>query len=454
MQILEIHFNPKLREDSVFETFIHEPENSSERKLGSMYMAGELKNTVFPKGSEFLANLSKTIKKSYYLQTDKEPEKALLKALKKANDHLAEEIKNENVSWLGNFNFAALSFKKADLSFTASGNIKIILIRNREFIDIGQNLDFKEIEPYPLKVFFNTASGKLAENDILLVTNKEIYKFLKQRGALNNLAKSSNLTASKVKKLIPQNDLTGPLLVFSFENLDEKKAVSSKVIIKKDDEIKIPAIVEKLQEEKKPRNKIIALILIASVVLAFAIGFMALKIFSNKKVVKIEDKIPRVEGLAEITDFPKPNSGIDANGNLFAYYFSNLYTLNPQNCKITKANKDWPVDNASACQKPKSIAIDGSVWILNGDNSVLRYYAGKFKEKIQILGNPLKIETNTDVPYLYFLEPNKITITQKDGALVKEIKGAEFNDLKDFSISADGKILYVLNGSQAYSISL
>ena len=38
MQIFEFHFNPKLKEDKVFDSFVYEPESSYEKKLGNLYI--------------------------------------------------------------------------------------------------------------------------------------------------------------------------------------------------------------------------------------------------------------------------------------------------------------------------------------------------------------------------------------------------------------------------------
>ncbi len=160
MQIFELHFNPKLKEEQIFDSFIYEPENIYERKLGSLYMVGEIQNNLL-QNLNFLDTLAKVIKRNYYTLSLKSPEKALSQGLKRVNDFLAEEVKKDNVSWLGNLNFAALSLKDFDLIFTKTGNLKLLLIRAGQIIDIGKNLDLREIEPYHLKIFFIVVTGKL-----------------------------------------------------------------------------------------------------------------------------------------------------------------------------------------------------------------------------------------------------------------------------------------------------
>lgn len=582
MQIFELHFNPKIKDDYTFETFMHEPENISERKLGELYQAGEIKNAIPKKSLDFLAGISKTIRKSYYSSEIKEQEGALLGALKKANEHLSDEIKTGNVNWLGNFNYTALSLKESKLVFTVTGDIKVALIRSGKFIDIGRELNLKEIEPYPLKVFFNTASGKISENDTLFVATKEVYIFLREQGVLASLAKHVKIETAEIKKQIPQSlfskgegrNIAGFLMILSsaskngkkntFEMLFQREGKKDKsprlfsfsLLVKKMKrairEIKLPTpkikvsvpIIEKLIREKKPKKKII--ILVASFILLLTIGFLTFKVASPKKeVVNPAPQEEKIKGLETIiilnekeleftperislfgsdlyihnsnsvklakinldskslekTELGKNILKIDANSEspillskdgiyyfsdegwtekeiganlenfLFASYLSNLYFLNKETCQIIKSSyldnsnwgsiKNWPV-NKNYCSHPKSMAIDGSVWIVSQNNSILRYYAGEFQEKILLSLSPAvqnldEMETRTGLPYLYFSESsnNRIIVAEKlDGKIVKQFQGKELNNIKDFSISRDGKVIYILNGFDIYMLTI
>jgi len=177
MRIFELHFNPRSKGetvDKIFDSFCYEPENIYERRLGSLYMVGELRNTL-PQNSRLLDNIAQVIKGRYYVLPLQTPEQSFKESLKKINEFLAGEVSKENVSWLGNLNFAVLSLKNFDLNFTKVGDIKILLLRAGKIIDIGKNLDLQDIEPYPLKIFINIVSGKLDVNDKILVLTKEVF---------------------------------------------------------------------------------------------------------------------------------------------------------------------------------------------------------------------------------------------------------------------------------------
>ena len=183
MQVLELHFRAKDDPDVLYDSFCYEPENSSEQRLGSLYIVGELSKTE-GQNRYFLDNLSGAIKTKYYGLTSRSPAAALRESLKTANKVLAELVREGNVNWLGNLDYAILSLKQSDVeqknpflfSFTRLGKIKVFLMRGKTMVEIGTELEAQDIEPYPLKVFFNIASAKLKENDRLLVVSQALFE--------------------------------------------------------------------------------------------------------------------------------------------------------------------------------------------------------------------------------------------------------------------------------------
>lgn len=179
MKIFELHFNPKRKQDSIFDSFVYEPENQQENQFGNLYMAGEL-TRVLPQNNNFLDNLSSVIKNGFYSKAD------FSEALKGANDFLEKETKSGNVNWLGNLNFAVINIGNSILNFTKVGDAKILLLRQGEVLDISQNLELQDQEPYPLKVFSNIASGKLLAQDKILILTKEVFQAVSQNEVFLN----------------------------------------------------------------------------------------------------------------------------------------------------------------------------------------------------------------------------------------------------------------------------
>lgn len=253
MRIFEFQFNPqkqnkfatgqtKSKESAIFNAFCYIPENAYEKKSGNLFMAGSLKNTL-PQSAAFLDNLAKVIKERYY-KSGFLPEKSLKDSLKKANEHLEKIAKEGDVSWLGNLSFIVLSLKKADLAkkislgfelhFTKVGDLKIFLLRQGQIIDIEKEIKFEGIEPYPLKIFGNIVSGKLAENDTILILTQDLLDAFSKTNLLSRIAKTET---GKLKGLFDKKKeellkISGACLVV---NLSEETAKEKAIISQKGD---------------------------------------------------------------------------------------------------------------------------------------------------------------------------------------------------------------------------
>ncbi len=645
MQIFDLRFNPKLKEDQTFGGFIYEPESAYEKKLGSIYMTGHLKNAL-PGNIKFLDGLSEIIKKNYYKISFQKPEKALKECLKKTNFYLGEELKKDNVNWLGNLSFVTLCIKDLELNFTKTGDHKIILIRDGQINDIGKGLDNQEIDPYPLKVFFSVVSGKVAENDIILALTKEVWRFFQSQGTLNKIALSSEIDSKKIKEIFPAelfskgegSKMSGScFMIVVKKNPSSQKNYLNNIIFEKIEkglslpEIKkLSALISKkvkilsqwkskfltfinavcklpkkitkktktvVKEFRKPskifkdlfskkkfdklsiksfalffknfRQKpdarrgltlvtlLFILILIGSFIFHAAsqmkeksdnkdtenakqateqklleennlekmdspqvflelekekIDFIPEKIllFNNNfyyysplspnlyelnlqnKTGVLYEAPGNISGASSLSGsllfFSEPDTifsfeknswrenkiqAVESNNNspLFFSYASNLYFFNDQ-CEIIKYPcvgglkwgdpQKWLKNEIQEnfCQGGKSMTIDNSIWILNG-NSISRYYGGYQQETINFNIYPreeniTKLETKNTLPYFYLLDPpnNRLIALEKDGKIFKQIQSDKFNDLKDFVVSGDGKIIWLLNGLTIYQIEL
>ena len=200
MRVLEFHFNPKLRPGLIFDSFCYEPGNVYERRMGNLYLTGALRN-ILPQNVNFLDKLAKVIQKEYYRSSIIKPEKALKESLKEANEFLEQIAKKGDVSWLGNLSFAALSLKNYQLNFTKIGDLKIFLLRGGKLVDIDKKLKFEEILPWPLKVFGNIVSGKLGQDDVILISTKEVTDFLKKSNLLPEITKLAPFNEEGLKQI-------------------------------------------------------------------------------------------------------------------------------------------------------------------------------------------------------------------------------------------------------------
>jgi len=195
-------------------------------------MAGVLKN-ILPQNARFLEILAEKIKDKYYKTASSAPEKSLREPLRIANEHLEKIAREGDVGWLGNLSFAVISLKNQELNFTKVGDFKTLLIRKGQIIDIDQRVKFDGIEPYPLKIFGNIVSGKLSENDIILVLSGNVYQAFIEENLLNDIARKStsefnNILNGKKEQLVKLSGIC-LLIVLSRETAaKERETIAEK----------------------------------------------------------------------------------------------------------------------------------------------------------------------------------------------------------------------------------
>ena len=381
MKVYEFYFNPPRKnrlisgkEDLLFDTFCFEAKNVYEKRMGNLYITGSLKN-ILPQNIKFLEKLTEKIKEAYYQNISLTPEKSLRETLRLANEYLERIAKEGDVSWLGNLNFNIISLKNLQFNFSKVGDFKTLLLRKGHLVDIDKRLRFEEIEPYPLKVFGNIVSGKLAENDILLVLNKEIYEVFLKEDLLNDLASKPlrEFTKSLKNKRDQLIKTSGICLLIALDKETEKrereiiaetkhlpsfkcKEVFNpflKLIKKiKTPKIKFPKInlkKEKVKQIKpklklslptfyKPKKKI-TLFLFLSLVLI--IGFLCFNWQEENKtknyqirLKEVEEKINQANSYFEIVNH-NPTAKKEAN-SLYQEVWQDILTLNMNSPKAFK----------------------------------------------------------------------------------------------------------------------
>jgi hypothetical protein len=350
MRAFEFHFNPKLKEDLVFDSFCYEPEKAHEKKLGNLYIVGFLKN-VLPQNKRLLKRLAEVIKDKYYSSKTNSTERALKGSLKEANKLLEEISKSGDVSWLGNLDFLILSIKDSKLNLAKVGDIKPFLIRTKQITDIEEKAHLEEMEPYPLKVFANIVSGKLAEKDLIVILTEELFQFFKEKNILNKIAKIESLENKELKEILngrrkDLNNVTGVFLAVNlikqispgrkqtisekdlkefslkkifapvlkiFEKLP-KKSFEKKIKLKERKrkkkgfqipriKIKVPEI--KIKLPKKRRRKLLInknIILLLGLILLLTFGFIFSEFEKNKKIKIYSKELEQIQEKLELSE--------------------------------------------------------------------------------------------------------------------------------------------------------
>jgi len=136
----------------------------------------------------------------------------------------------------------------------------------------------------------------------------------------------------------------------------------------------------------------------------------------------------------------------------------NKYTKNG----TSLTNTVWVTDDSLA--DAVSFVIDVSIYVLNSDGNITKFTAGS-RDTFEIDGidapikKPGKIYTVEDSNSFYIsdLESRRIVVLAKDGKFEKQYMDEDktkWIDLKDFTITADEKTMYLLVGTKVLEVTL
>ncbi|MCD6270485.1 hypothetical protein J7J23_01750 [bacterium] len=191
----EFFFNPKLDKNIIFDTFCFTPETNQEKRLGWLYMAGQLKNALL-QGKNLLQNIAEVAQQEYYNCKNENSEECFKLSLQKVNKFLAEEIADGNTSWLGNLSFSIINILP-DFStrISKTDGLILLVLKDKEIFSINDNLKYNQ----PTKAFSNIISGKLEKNNKIIISNPEIIELFQERQILKEILYDEK--AKKIKKI-------------------------------------------------------------------------------------------------------------------------------------------------------------------------------------------------------------------------------------------------------------
>lgn len=155
----------------------------------------------------------------------------------------------------------------------------------------------------------------------------------------------------------------------------------------------------------------------------------------------------------------------------------NIYLLDAKNNQIyrytpngkgysTEGTPYFPQNTQPVLNKAIDMAIDGDVWVLNDNGTVLRFRAGvPIPFELSGLTTPLKkpvaIFTRPEVDAVYIADAGNQRIVEfdKNGAFVRQFKPSaeksdEFQNLQDFTVNETKRKLYLANPTSAYMVNV
>jgi len=153
-----------------------------------------------------------------------------------------------------------------------------------------------------------------------------------------------------------------------------------------------------------------------------------------------------------------------------ASYGSKIYLLSPNQGKLFKHYKtisgysrpySWVKSSKVDLTKSISLAIDGHIYLLNSDASILKLLNGlptnfKIEDVSPELTTPTKIFTGIYVASLYILDPQnkRVVVFTKDGKYLAQYTSDKFDDLKGVWVDEKMKKIYLLSGAVIYEVEL
>jgi len=193
---------------------------------------------------------------------------------------------------------------------------------------------------------------------------------------------------------------------------------------------------------------------------------------SEKSILFLDSRpgISRFDPVNNLLQVTNLNPASDAWKDI-AFYGGKLYVLAVKDqdgrlLRYSETGNDFSSENSWIKSKTASLAdavsvtIDGSVFILKKDGSVVRFMKGGEVGWRQETAEPAikdatRVWTSVDSPFLYILEPSakRLLVYHKEtGVFLNQYRSDAFVNLADFLVDEPTKTLYFLAGSKLFAI--
>jgi len=158
-----------------YDTFVYEPSNTDERKLGSLFIAGALLVDKPSDNQTFLFNsVAALARRSFYNPpSGADSLVALEYALRQVNALLGKQAAEGELEWFGNLHLVIGCIDASSAIHVAhAGNPDILLIRDGTAHNIATVTEPEDEDDAPshLRLFSAIASGELNEEDLLFIS--------------------------------------------------------------------------------------------------------------------------------------------------------------------------------------------------------------------------------------------------------------------------------------------
>ncbi|HVA96786.1 MAG TPA: hypothetical protein VND99_03975 [Candidatus Acidoferrales bacterium] len=149
-------------------------------------------------------------------------------------------------------------------------------------------------------------------------------------------------------------------------------------------------------------------------------------------------------------------------------YLGNIYVLDQKNgiLKFVAGSGGYGKSHYFSSTAPDlsqaaGMAIDGSVWLLFKNGTIMEYTSGKsnglsVSGLLKPLNNPTRIVTDITMESMYVLDTGNSRIVQfdKNGKYQNAYSAPVIQAAKDFTVSEKDKIIQILSGGKVWQVSL
>jgi len=150
-----------------------------------------------------------------------------------------------------------------------------------------------------------------------------------------------------------------------------------------------------------------------------------------------------------------------------APYLASVYSISGD--ELTKYSKEedslsgslWA--QSSEFEGAVSLAIDGNVYVLRSDGTLLRFLSGE-KDNFTVTGlakgfsNPANVVKDVNLDNIYVADTgnNRVVVLDGEGVLVAQYVANDdsWDDIKSVGVTRDETQLFVLSGSKVYTVDL
>jgi hypothetical protein len=161
-----------------------------------------------------------------------------------------------------------------------------------------------------------------------------------------------------------------------------------------------------------------------------------------------------------------PSAAVDVTS-----FSNNLYLLDPDSGTVYKAikttgaygNPSIALDSSSgpSIKDAKAMAIDGNIYVLQHNNSILKFNSGKQQSFSlsglpQPLKSPNRILINANLADLYILDPgtHRVVVTDETGKYLKGYASDSWSKADGLWADEDKGLIWVLSGGKLYQFPM